>query len=306
MKLRKLQAQKLTLSLGADKFIFDCKARRLSPRTIEFYESILKRFIAFTGDVPLRSTTRDDVNAFLIHESDRGLSDSSLHGIIRGLKAFFNYHKHQIDLKQVKVQQKIIQPFSEKQIKVLLKQPDKKTFSGLRDYVLMLLLYDTGIRISEATSIRKKDILESGQIYVMGKGKKERIVPVGNTCFSALQEYIKAIDDLSSDKPIFVTVYNNVLNRQTFNRRVQAYAKKAGITGVRVSCHTFRHSFAKNFLMNGGDIYSLKAILGHETLEMVKKYLALCSADIQAQHKKFSPVDSLIGKKRTLTKKDPP
>ena len=301
MKKRTLQVQKLTLALGIDKFLFDCKARKLSPRTIEHYASTLKKFIAFTGDLPLKTITKDDVSAFLISGSEAGLSDSSLDGQVRDLRAFFNYNSHKINLKNIKVQEKVIIPFTKEQIKLLLKQPDKNTYSGLRDYTLISLLLDTGARISEALGICKQDILiDSGQIFIKGKGKKERFIPLGESCHKILKEYLRAVDDIPLDKPIFRSVYDNPLNRQTFNQRIQAYAQKAKITGVRASCHTFRHTFAKMYILNGGDQFTLQAILGHETMEMVRRYVDMFSGDIKEQHRKYSPLDSLVNKKRRL------
>lgn len=298
MKKRKLQ-QTDTLISARDVFIRSCNAKNLSERTVEFYERGLNEFVNYTGNISSNEIDVDTINRFLVYGKNRGLSAGTIAGWARTLKRFMNFNQLDVRVEKVKEITKQIKPFTEGQINLLLKAPEKNTFSGLRDYAMMVLMLDTGVRISEVTGLCRQDInLRAKKIDVLRKGGRYETLPIGESCTQALKEYLPHVDDLPEDKPIFVTVYNNPLNRQTVNKRLKEYAKKMRITGVRVSAHTFRHTFAKTYLMNGGDMESLRKLMGHTTLTMVKKYLNLLAKDMETQHKKYSPADSILKKRR--------
>jgi integrase/recombinase XerD len=153
---------------------------------------------------------------------------------------------------------------------------------------------DTGLRISEAISLKLEDIdWNRNSVKVMGKGSKERIVPFGRAVRKALMAYLDRRGNLDTDM-LFVTEYGETVRRQKALEAIKALGKKAGITGVRVSPHTLRHTFAKTFLVNGGDPFTLQQILGHTTLDMTRKYIALANSDLQTAHSKYSPADKLL------------
>lgn len=289
MKRRLLQHE-VNLSDAIEGFIKRCEVKNLSGRTIEYYQSILNRFVGFTRDKAIKEITAEDIDNFIL--SGDGLSPATLSGWSRGLRAFLKFCKVDIDIPEVKTPKRDIIPFTKNQINALLKQPDKKTFTGLRDYCLMLVMLDTGARVQEILNVTKQDII-GNNLRLMGKGSKERSVPVGEITGEELRDYLKAVDDLDNSEPVFVSVHNNQLTRHSLNKRLKGYAKKAGIEGVRVSPHTFRHTFAKMYLLNGGDMFSLQKMLGHETIEMVRRYVNLFTNDIEAQHRKYSPVDGI-------------
>jgi len=185
----------------------------------------------------------------------------------------------------------IIQPLNMAQVHTLLKMPPLKTPQGVRDRALMLLMVDSGLRLSEAISLKTEKIYwEDGLVTVMGKGRKERVVPIGGTTKAALQEYARVRKAI--DVPYF---FLSRRGYQMKNRYVQVamrrYGRTAGISGVRVSPHTLRHTFAIQYIKNGGDAFSLQSILGHSTLDMVRNYVNLAQQDVTIQHRKFSPVD---------------
>jgi len=167
--------------------------------------------------------------------------------------------------------------------------------------VILLLLLDCGIRVSELVGIELDDInLEEGVIKIRkAKGNKERYVPVGSVVQKAVWKYINT----SRPSPFSTRVNNLLLNanglpltRNGVQQMLRRYGRKAGIAGVRCSPHTLRHTFARNYLLNGGDIFSLQKILGHSSLASVRMYLNLFTTDIKTQHTRFSPVDNLTQK----------
>ncbi len=171
--------------------------------------------------------------------------------------------------------------------------------NSTRNTVILLLLVDCGLRISELVGIDLDDInLEEGIIKIRkAKGSKERYVPVGNVAQRFLWKYINT----SRTRPIAPHITSLLLNDKGLpltgngvQQILQRYGKKAGIIGTRCSPHTCRHTFAKNYLMNGGDIFSLQKILGHSNPASVRIYLNLFATDIKKQHRQFSPVDNMI------------
>jgi integrase/recombinase XerD len=310
--VRELKQETYTIEEAKKNFLIDCSIRNLSERTIQWYDDTLRlvfeNIIANTNKKYINEITAKDIKQHIKYCQDKGLKSNTINNRIRALKAFFGFLEREDIIKKnimkkiskLKFKQQIIKTFSEQQINQLLKQPDKNTFSGLRDYTLILLLLDTGLRISEALNLKIKDInLETGTIFVSrGKGDKERTVPMGSFLRKALVEYMKHISDLELDDYIFITVHDNQLDRHRFGERLKNYGDKAGIENIRVSPHTFRHTFAVNYLRNGGNIYYLQSILGHTTLDMVKKYLQSINDDVINAHSKFSPLDNIKKKRK--------
>jgi integrase/recombinase XerD len=192
---------------------------------------------------------------------------------------------------------KVINTFSQEQIQRLLTAVDKNTKRGFRDHVMILLLYDTGIRLSELVNldISKVDFSQSC-LTVNGKGNRERPVPFGREVRRALWRYIanyRPKPDCPQVTQLFLSEQGLTLKPRAVQSMLSRLGKEAGISGVRCSPHTLRHTFAKQYLMYGGDVFSLQRILGHSSLEVVKIYVNLVSSDICQQHSKFSPADNM-------------
>lgn len=137
---------------------------------------------------------------------------------------------------------------------------------------------------------------------VMGKGRKERDLPLGRTAARALQRYRNAVDGLMPDDPFFISVRGRRLDRSVITDIVSEYGRVAGIQGVRCSPHTLRHTAAKRFIMAGGDVFTLQKLLGHTSLVMVRRYVELASIDVAVQHDRFSPADSLFHRPTPMTR----
>jgi integrase/recombinase XerD len=193
----------------------------------------------------------------------------------------------------------LIRPFSEEQIQKLLAQPDPGSFTGLRDMALMCFLLDTGLRISECLSLTFEALdLSRRTARVLGKGRKERIVPLGTRTLAWLDRYLERRRQSEDTPYVLVNQYGEHLTANAVSHRIAAYGRSAGLRGVRVSPHTFRHTFSVNWLLgNGeykGDTLSLQAILGHSTPAMTQRYVHLAGHDLRKLHDRLSPVDQLI------------
>lgn len=289
-------------------FIKEQKLRHLSARTIEWHKENLHTLRVFLerqglSTAPKLITTKVLKENYVLHMLETlGLSPVTINGRIRTLRAFFAYLTDEalidrnpaITLLPMKTRKTIVETFSIDQIRALLGVTDRKTFTGLRDYTVMLLLLETGIRASELASIRLQDIhWTDSRIMVLGKGDKERFVPFQRQVKHILRRYLASRGEIPGEDHVFVTMENLPMSTRTIQERVQDYGKAANLQGVRVSPHTFRHTFAKMYIKNGGDAFSLQAILGHTTLEMVRHYVNLFSSDVQEQHRKYSPIEHM-------------
>lgn len=199
-----------------------------------------------------------------------------------------------------------VQPFSDDQLRALLvaarrprRTPSERRGSALRDEAIVLLLLDTGIRATELCSLTCDDVdLQAALVQVReGKGGKGRTVPFSRDTKRALYKYLNERDADERDAPLFLSERGNKagdeLTRSGLLQLIRRLGKVAGIEGARCSPHTFRHSFAVGFLRAGGNVFTLRQMLGHESLHMTNRYVAIAQADIRNQHRAFSPVARL-------------
>jgi site-specific recombinase XerD len=174
---------------------------------------------------------------------------------------------------------------------------DTTTYVGQRDYTITLLLLDSGLRVSELCELKMEDVrLEEGLLKVLGKGNKERLIPVGRQVQKLMWHYIgrfRPSPAMPRVSNVFLTDDGYPLCKDRVEKLLTRYGKLAGLTGVRCSPHTFRHTAAVSFLRNGGDVFSLQRLLGHSSLEMTRRYCQLADIDVQKAHMRASPVDNL-------------
>jgi integrase/recombinase XerD len=279
-------------------------------RTLKFHLenlNVLKKYLIFhqgIEDIGLISfQVLKDFRGYLIN---KGLKKNTINGRIRTLKVFFrkmqeighlpcNLSKGIEEIK--KRESPEIVPFSDEQIRLLLGQPNRITFAGFRDWVIMQVLLDTGIRLEELCNLKVSsvDLKHNSIIVVRGKGSKTRIVVFGVTTKKALMKYMTKVGLKNPEEYLFLNQDGGQLKNRTVQENIANYGYKAGLKGVRCSPHTFRHTFAKNFLMSDGDPYVLRDLLGHSTMNTVTIYLRLFNPDLQKKYRGKSPVDKLFG-----------
>ena len=288
-------------------YISECRAKNLSRRTVQFYEENLlrmqKTFESQNIELDVSSLTNRDIKHYYTgHMLAKGLASNTVNGRIKSCKAFFKYlfeeghisNNLADELKLVKAEKKMIQTFTKEQMLALLNQPNRHSFTGFRDYTMMMVMLETGMRIGELLNLKVGDLfLKEMEIRITrGKGGKARRVPIQKTCVKVLMQYLDERGNVDTDW-LFVNVEGTSLHMRTIQENIQEYGKFAGISGVRVSPHTFRHTMAKFYILNGGDVFTLQQILGHSTLDMVRYYVELFSKDIRDQHQKYSPVENM-------------
>jgi site-specific recombinase XerD len=288
-------AGKLDLRTAIEHFLTAKAAEGASPKTLEWYRMVLGRAARDLGaDRALDALTPNEMRAWLLTLRET-LSPISVAGYVRGLKAFGMWCATEElaeaaalrALRRPRVPHKLVEPLDDAALRRILDA------ASVRDRAIVLLMLDTGLRLSEVAGMRPCDLRPDGTAKVTGKGARERIVPVGAVARQALARYLRQASSGDPRAIAFRARGGGPLSargvQQVFNR----LKLRAGIPG-RCSPHQLRHTFARAYLVNGGDAFSLQRILGHATLDMVKRYVALADTDLVVRHRAASPADRLL------------
>ncbi|MBI3945529.1 MAG: tyrosine-type recombinase/integrase [Armatimonadetes bacterium] len=288
--------------------------RGLSPHTHALHEQVCSKLIWFLRENGCDSCGVNELRRFFLylgqsHEARWGNSHPRSSGKMKAgsiatwhrcLRAFFAFlvreemipasPMHKIPRPECRQDQ--IQSFAPEQVLTLMDAAK----GNRRNMAILSLLLDSGCRESELTALRVQDVdLSNRRMRVCGKGSKERFAFFGVQSAKLLSRYL-GLRKAQPAEPLFPSERHpgKALTRNGLLQMVQALGAKAGIVGVRCSPHTFRHTFAVNFLRNGGNAFSLKLLLGHEDLKTTERYLALAQGDLADQHRAFSPMDRLL------------
>ena len=270
----------------------------ISPDVTQISQREIRAFILYLRQKRCFSNHRFN------HVQDRGLSGHTINCYLRSLRIFFSWLVSEgiiesNPFERVKIPRtpkKVTPTFSDSQIQQLVGVIDTRTAEGYRDYTIILTLLDTGIRVSELCSLRLGNLwLEEGMVKVLGKGNKERLIPIGKQVQRLLWRYINRYrpEPAANCDFLFLTQEGRPLTKDRVEKIMTYHGRKAGLKGVRCSPHTLRHSAAVKFLRNGGDVFSLQRMLGHASLEMTRRYCELADIDVKRAHMTASPVDNL-------------
>lgn len=278
--------------------------RGLSLHTLDAYKSDLARFIAFLnkrGVKSLDDATRETIGAYLMVEKARGMSPTSLSRNLAAIKVFFRFLASnrfvRTDITDViespKIWKHLPEVLSIDEVEKLLDSPRPTTHYGRRDRALIELMYATGVRVSEAAGLKVADVnLEVGYIRCMGKGSKERIVPLGRVARKALDSYLKLTRPhflrLRTSEALLLTRQGKPFTRQGLWKIIKGYAKHAKIQ-KRITPHTLRHSFATHLLSGGADLRIVQEMLGHADISTTQTYTHVDRDRLKSIHKQFHP-----------------
>lgn len=239
------------------------------------------------------------------HPQDRKLSDQTVNCYMRSLRIFWSWLVREGILAETpfayvklpRIRHKVIPTFSESDIWALLSAINTASPQGYRDYAIILTLLDTGMRLSELTGLKFDDAhLDDGVLKVLGETNRERVVPIGRDLKRCLWRYVNLHrpDPASPQENYLVLSHDGRrLKKNRIECLVKKYSQRAGITGVRCSPHTLRHTAAVSFLRNDGDVFSLQRIMGHADVESLSIYVNITKSDVAKAHRSSSPADNL-------------
>lgn len=251
----------------------------------------------------LLSADTDSVRGYLAHLNEREYSKATVARKLATLRSFYKFlvkrnyvGANPVTAVRTPKQDKKLPRFLEyEEVKRLLETPPINTWLGARDRAIMETLYSTGIRVSELVALNMEDIDFLGEvIHVRGKGKKERIAPIGTSALQTIQHYMeyrnkRAQNNTNFDsKVLFVNKHGKRLSTRSVRRKMDKYLKMAGLDPA-ISPHTLRHSFATHMLNNGADLRSVQELLGHQSLSTTQVYTHLTTSRLKEVYENAHP-----------------
>lgn len=276
----------------------------LSANTLEAYAGDMKRYLAYLRGEGMHQAAESDtplILKYLIALRDQGLAARSRARHLVALRGFYRFlvqenvlaHDPARLVELPKGGLKLPQVLSAAEILALLDVPDSAKPTGLRDAAMLELLYAAGLRVTELTRARVSDInIEAGFVRVMGKGAKERVVPIGRPAREKISAYLKdarpRLLKQSSSPFLFVARAGRPLTRQGFWKQLKKYARAAGIE-TRITPHLLRHSFATHLLESGADLRAVQVMLGHADISTTQIYTHVARDKILKVHEKYHP-----------------
>lgn len=280
------------MSMIIDKRLAECREflrseRGLAPQTVATYTHHAKAYLAFLKDAGCAAAdaTPDHVTAHIGGLRERGLRSAPVFCAIVAIKTFHRFllakghaaHDPTTGLKSPKIVSRVSEPLSVDEVERLLVAVPGHGFAHIRDRAILEILYGCGLRIGEALGLDVANVrVGEGFIKVMGKGSRERLVPVGPKAVEALQKYLAARRDRFGEVSgeLFLSRCGTRLKKGGFGQRLKRYAARAGIT-KRVHPHILRHCFSVHLLAGGANVRALQLLLGHASLATTQKYLNL-------------------------------
>lgn len=315
-----------------DDFTASCKAKGLSIKSIRSYEQSITLFILYLEREKkinkIIDVTEKHIKEYILYLQDRGkytvvsdkfstkinnpskrkdhnkeISLATINNYIRNIKVFFNWAKNTRvikkdivkNVKQIKTDRKPKEFINDREFKSLLNSIDISKYHEFRDFIIIQLLLDTGMRIGECLSLKESDFdLKRNTILLRAentKGKKTRYVYYSNVMDKYIKRWLQYRDKYLDTEYIFPTIRGTMLDIRNFEKNLRKYGERVEIN---ITPHQIRNNFAKRFLLNGGNIFALSKILGHSSVEVTEKaYLDLDDEDIRRVYVNYSPLNNL-------------
>lgn len=273
--------------------------KNYSPHTIKNYLSDLEEFSKFLSGEEITNVSYLTIRKFLAHLRSGNISKRSVCRKLSTLRSFFKFLQRDGYIKANPVES-ISTPKMDKKLPIFLDEktaarlvtaPEAKDFQGTRDRAILETLYSTGIRVGELVGIDLSDVdFISGVIKVLGKGRRERLAPVGDKAVDAIREYMehRSAKKMEEKKPLFLNKSGKRLTDRSIRRVIERYIKKLSIK-EHISPHTLRHSFATHLLNHGADLRSVQELLGHKNLSTTQIYTHVTMERLKSVYDKAHP-----------------
>lgn len=284
------------ISVAAVEYLESLQARRYSQRSIEIYGRAIRDMSASLGNPDARSITRRDLEAYRGRLLERRFKPTSVMVYFQAIKLFFRYLEEEQrifenptkGLPPIRVSQTLPPVPTEEEMRILLDQPNVATSIGIRDRAILETMYSTGLRRQETLDLKVDSVkLEQGLIRVMGKGKRERMTPLGPGASKWLDRYLAEVRPFLavavSGETLWLANNGKPLDSNGLEAVIRRYRKAPGIT-THIALHAIRRACATHMLRRGASPVTIQMLLGHATMEHLGQYLRLSITDIRRVH----------------------
>ncbi|WP_020409026.1 site-specific tyrosine recombinase XerD [Hahella ganghwensis] len=275
----------------------------LSKNTQSAYRSDLQKLSLWLlqQNSCLHKARREELLTYLAAKMKKGAKSTSSARTLTTMRRFYRYLLREqlvpedptLKIEHPRVQRSLPSSLTESEVDSLLDEPDKDLEIEHRDAVMLEVLYASGLRVSELVGLHLEQLnLQQGVVRVMGKGGKERLVPLGDAALDALKDYLSAVRPLlvvgGGQSVVFPSLRGREMTRQTFWHRIKLYAQRSGIR-KNITPHTLRHAFATHLVNHGADLRVVQLLLGHSDLSTTQIYTHVAKARMQRLHSQHHP-----------------
>ena len=303
-KLKMQTTNSITFEEGCNKYLDNCRQRNLREGTIKHYKQSYTQFYKyFEPETPIEDITEKAYNNYVLHLRKTLHNDVSINSYLRDLITTLHFLMNEgyistFKMQAIKVDKSNVETYTDEELKTLLSKPNIKkcSFTEYQCWVMTNLLFCTGVRQRSLMHIQVKDVdFDNNVVYVnVTKNRKPLIVPINATMANILSEYLKYRQHTSKDDFLFCNVFGQKLTKSTSYHMLYEYNKRRGVetTGI----HRYRHTFAKHWILSGGNVVSLSRLLGHSSLEITQNYINLLVSDVAKQVNEINLLDKFCGK----------
>lgn len=304
--IRKKSSDERTVWEAFKEFQIEKKILGIEEKTIQNYEQSIKRFM--TGmkwdDIQLMELEQSDIMKFIANLQEQELSTETINHYLRDLRAFFNWCSHigymeKIEVKMVKGQEVFKETYTDEELQLLLEKPRTDKYCEWRSWAVINWILATGNREMTICNIKIGDIniVDKEILIRRAKNKKTQIIPMSTELSFILRQFVREFrSDAKEEDYLFCNVAGEKLTEDALKQSIRDYNYSRGVQ--RSSVHAFRHTFAKLWIRNNGDVFRLQKMLGHSTLDMTRRYVNLFSSDLQEGFDNYSPLDKMKRKNR--------
>ena len=310
-KLKMKASKTLTFEEGCNKYLEYCRQRNLRQGTINHYrQSYVQFFKFFEPDTPVEEIDEDAYKRYVLYLRSTLNNDVSINSYLRDFITTMHYLMNEgyiqsYKMQAIKVDKSHIETYNEQELLLLLKKPNIKkcSFIEYQAWVMTNFLFSTAVRQRSLMFIKVKDIdFDNNVVYVnVTKNRKPLIVPLNQTMVNILSEYLKYRNHKTDDDYLFCNVFGQQLVKSTCYHMLYEYNKRRGVetTGI----HRYRHTFAKQWILSGGNVVSLSQLLGHSSLEITQNYIHLLVSDVAKQVDEINVLDKFYSRTHISLKK---
>lgn len=311
--------KKMTLSRSKDinfvelqkQYLKKCQVNNLSEYTIRFYEVSCRTFGKFINleELKVSDISRDLIDDYILHLKNTGVKDITINTYVRGITPIIKYGMelglvNRFGFKEIRTTEDIKDVYSHSELAILLQKPISDSFAEFRNWTIINFLLGTGVRALELRSIKIKDIDLTSSMLILRrtKNRKQRYVPISKNLNKILNEYLAFRKPLNEEDYLFCNEFGEFLPRTTLQNAIWKYCRKRGVS--KYSLHLFRHTFAKLWILNKGNVFTLQKVLGHSSLKQVNHYLNLYAEDIKKDFDDYCALESVYYIINIVTCKD--
>ena len=310
-RMRMLEANSLTFEEGCNKYLENCRARNLREGTINHYKQSYVQFAKFFDmQMPVSEMDAQLYQKYVIFLRETLHNDVSINSYLRDFITTMHFLMNEgylpyFKMQAIKVDRSGVETYSEEELMALLKKPNIKkcSFIEYQSWVMTNFLFSTAVRQRSLRFIKVKDLdFDNNVVYVtVTKNRKSLIVPFNRTLSNILKEFLKYRQHKSDEDFLFCNVFGQQLKKSTSYHMLYEYNKRRGVetTGI----HRYRHTFAKQWILNGGNVVSLSKMLGHSNLQITQNYINLLVSDVAKEVETINLLDKFASPQKIQMRK---